>query len=136
MTRVSSPQPRPGPTTTGNPRSPTAWTGAPTTPTATASPTCRNSFSAPRPSPPTARWYHHHFQRRQSGPALAATQSGATYSLTQSATLAADSWLPAGPPAPAPDTDQSGAPDGCEFYQATIPANAGKRFLRIEGREN
>ena len=52
---VSSSPPPPIPTMSGKPKSPTARTDAPRMPMATVSTTCRNSSSAPRPSPATAR---------------------------------------------------------------------------------
>jgi hypothetical protein len=62
-------------------------------------------------------------------------ESGATYTLQQSATLAALSWTTAAQ-SPALDGDQTGAPADYDYYSVTIPVGSGKLFYRIMGVEN
>lgn len=63
-------------------------------------------------------------------------ESGATYTLKQSTTLAAGSWSAVVAPLPAVDADQSGAPADYEFHSVTLPIGTDKRFLRVEAGEN
>lgn len=60
---------------------------------------------------------------------------GATYVLTQSPTLAAGSWTPAGY-FPVLDPNQVGAPADYEFHTVTVPIDSSRRFFRVEGVEN
>jgi autotransporter-associated beta strand protein len=62
-------------------------------------------------------------------------ESGATYTLQQSATLEALSWTTAAQ-SPALDGDQTGAPTDYDYYSVTIPVGSGKLFYRIMGVEN
>ena len=62
-------------------------------------------------------------------------ETGATYTLKQSATLAADSWSPSAPQG-AIDGDQGGAPTDYDYHTASLPTSGGKLFFRIEGVEN
>jgi hypothetical protein len=62
--------------------------------------------------------------------------SGATYSVEQSATLAAASWLTVASPVPAPDPDQAGVPVGYVRQLVTLPMTGGARFYRISATEN
>ena len=63
-------------------------------------------------------------------------ESGATYTLQQNSTLAPGSWTPVAPPAPAPDTEQTGAPADYDYYSITLTIGGGTIFYRIEGVEN
>ena len=63
-------------------------------------------------------------------------ETAATYTLKQSATLAAGSWSSVVSPIPAPDANQSGAPADYDRYMVTLPANGTKMFHRVEGVEN
>jgi autotransporter-associated beta strand protein len=62
-------------------------------------------------------------------------KSGATYSLKQSITLAAESWTTVVSPVPVLDEDQSGAPVDYESFTVTLPVSGGIRFFRIEATE-
>ena len=62
--------------------------------------------------------------------------SGATYSVEQSATLAAASWIAVAAPIPAPDPDQAGVPGGYVRQLVTLPMTGGARFYRISATEN
>jgi hypothetical protein len=63
-------------------------------------------------------------------------ETAATYTLKQSASLAAGSWSTVVSPIPATDPDQSGTPANYDRYTATLPISGGKLFYRIEGVEN
>ena len=63
-------------------------------------------------------------------------ETGSTYTLKQSATLAAGSWSAVVSPVPALDANQTGAPTDYDYYTVTLPATGGKLFFRIEGLEN
>ncbi len=62
-------------------------------------------------------------------------ENGATYTLQQSATLAAEFWIPA-TELPVLDPNQSGAPADYDFHTVTLPTSAGTRFFRIKAEEN
>ncbi|MFZ9935810.1 MAG: choice-of-anchor D domain-containing protein [Luteolibacter sp.] len=62
-------------------------------------------------------------------------ESGATYTLQQSATLEALSWTTAAQ-SPALDGDQTGAPTDYDCYSVSIPFGSGKLFHRIMTVEN
>jgi autotransporter-associated beta strand protein len=63
-------------------------------------------------------------------------ESGATYTLKQSASLAEGSWTPVISPLPALDENQSGAPTDYNYHSVTLPTSDGKLFFRVEGVEN
>jgi autotransporter-associated beta strand protein len=63
-------------------------------------------------------------------------ESGASYTLKQSDSLAAGFWSPVVSPLPAPDPEQSGAPVDYDYFTVTLPTSSGKLFFRIEGQEN
>lgn len=63
-------------------------------------------------------------------------EHGASYTLSQSESLAAGSWTAVVAPLPALDGDQSGAPANYAAYSVTLPTSGGKWFFRIEGQEN
>jgi len=63
-------------------------------------------------------------------------ETAATYTLKQSATLAAESWTTVVSPIPAPDADQSGTPANYDRYQVTLPSSGGRSFFSIQGVEN
>jgi hypothetical protein len=63
-------------------------------------------------------------------------ENGASYVLMQSTSLAAESWTAVVSPVPAPDADQSGAPDEYTYFKVTLPAGGDDRFFRIDGAEN
>ena len=64
-------------------------------------------------------------------------ETGATYALKQSATLAAGSWTTVASPVPALDGVQTGAPNDYDYFTVTLPTTGGgKSFFRIEGVEN
>ncbi len=63
-------------------------------------------------------------------------ESGATYQLTQSSTLAAASWTNVVSPVPAMDANQTGAPADYDYHTVTLPTNSEKAFFRIDGLEN
>ncbi len=62
-------------------------------------------------------------------------ESGASYALTQSSTLADGSWVPA-TPAPILDPDQTGAPAGYNYHTATLPTGSERMLFRVMGVEN
>ncbi|MCF7730330.1 MAG: autotransporter-associated beta strand repeat-containing protein [Akkermansiaceae bacterium] len=64
------------------------------------------------------------------------TPGQATYTLLESTTLGAGSWVAVGSPVPAVDDDQAAAPTNYEYWKVTLPIAAGKDFYRIEGVEN
>ena len=63
-------------------------------------------------------------------------ETGATYTLQQSATLAEGSWSAVPSPLPMPDTNQTGAPPGYLFHTITLPAGTSTTFYRIQAIEN
>jgi len=63
-------------------------------------------------------------------------ESGATYQIKQSGTLAAGSWTAVASPVPAQDANQTGAPADYDYYTVTLPTSGGKLFFRVEGVEN
>jgi autotransporter-associated beta strand protein len=63
-------------------------------------------------------------------------ESGATYTLRQSTTLAAASWTQVVSPLPAPDGNQTGAPVDYDFHTVTLPISGGRLFYQIQGVEN
>jgi hypothetical protein len=62
-------------------------------------------------------------------------ESGATYTLTQSATLAVGSWVPA-VQTPILDPDQTGAPVNYDYHTTTVPPGSGNLFFRVKSEEN
>lgn len=62
-------------------------------------------------------------------------ESGASYTLTQSPTLADGSWVPA-TPAPILDPDQTGAPVNYDYHTTTVPPGSGNLFFRVKSEEN
>jgi autotransporter-associated beta strand protein len=63
-------------------------------------------------------------------------ETGATYTLVQSSTLAAGSWTTVTPEVPALDANQTGAPTDYDYFTVTLPTGSGKLFYRIQGVEN
>jgi autotransporter-associated beta strand protein len=63
-------------------------------------------------------------------------ESGASYTLKQSPSLAEGSWTAVASPLPALDGDQSGAPTDYDYHSVTLPISDGKLFFRVEGVEN
>ncbi len=63
-------------------------------------------------------------------------ESGSTYSLKQSATLAVESWATVGSPSPAMDANQVGAPTDYDYYTVTLTTSNGRLFYRVQGVEN
>ena len=62
-------------------------------------------------------------------------ESRASYTLKQSATLAAGSWTTVASPHPAMDGNQTGAPTDYDYYTVTLPTGSGQVFFRIEGAD-
>ncbi len=62
--------------------------------------------------------------------------SGATYTVEQSPTLAAASWLTVASPVPVADPEQAGVPVGYVRQLVTLPMTGGARFYRISASEN
>lgn len=62
-------------------------------------------------------------------------ETGSTYTVEQSATLAAGSWSTAAQ-TPVLDGVQTGAPNDYDYYTVTIPTSGGKLFFRIDSMEN
>lgn len=63
-------------------------------------------------------------------------ETGATYTLKQSATLGANSWTTVVSPIPAPDSDQTGSPADYDRHSVTVPTSGQRLFYLIEGVEN
>lgn len=64
-------------------------------------------------------------------------ETGATYKVLESQTLASGSWALVFTPAPGLDSDQNGAPADYDYFKVTLPIIRGsKRFFTIEGEEN
>jgi hypothetical protein len=63
-------------------------------------------------------------------------ESGASYTLQQSPTLTAASWTTVTSPVPAPDPNQSGAPDGYDYFIVTLPTGGASLFHRIAAMEH
>ena len=63
-------------------------------------------------------------------------ETGATYLLKQSTTLAAGSWTTVTSQNPAMDGNQAGAPADYDYYTVSLPAAGGSMFYRIQGVEN
>ncbi len=63
-------------------------------------------------------------------------ETGTTYTLKQSPTLATGSWSNVPSPLSAPDPNQSGTPTNYDRYQVTLPTSGGKLFFQIQGVEN
>ncbi|GAA5118230.1 autotransporter-associated beta strand repeat-containing protein [Luteolibacter yonseiensis] len=61
--------------------------------------------------------------------------SGATYQLLQSATLADNPWSPSAI-VPVNSVDQTGLPGGHTRKEAAIPVDGDRKFLRVQGAEN
>lgn len=62
-------------------------------------------------------------------------ENAAAYTLQQSATLAAEFWLPA-TDLPVLDPNQTGAPADYNFYTVTLPTSEDTLFFRIKAEEN
>jgi len=63
-------------------------------------------------------------------------ETGSTYTVRQSATLAVGSWTTVASLSPAIDVNQSGAPSEYDYHSVTLPTPEGKLFFRIEARED
>jgi autotransporter-associated beta strand protein len=63
-------------------------------------------------------------------------ESGASYTLQQSSTLAVGSWTAVISPSPALDGDQTGAPTDSDYHTLTLPTGGGQSFFRVDGMEN
>lgn len=62
-------------------------------------------------------------------------ETGVTYTLRESDTLAAGSWSAVVSPSPVKDSDQTGAPSGYGFHSVILPTSGQGRFFIIEAME-